>query len=90
MFLRKTKLCEYSNKNFIMYLQTFTKLCHYGIFRSEKLCLTNDSHFHKHKFCSVYLKLASTFTKVSSPISRIFSRIVVFNSLSVRSFSINP
>ena len=41
MFLRKTKLCEYFNKNFIMYIETFTKLCHYGIFRSEKLCLTN-------------------------------------------------
>ena len=50
MFLRKTKLCEYFNKNFIMYIKTFTKLCHYGIFRSEKVCLTNDGHFHEHKF----------------------------------------
>ena len=46
----KTKLCEYFNKNFIMYIKTFTKLCHYGIFRSEKLCLTNDGHFHEQKF----------------------------------------
>ena len=37
MFLRKAKLCEYFNKNFIMYIKTFTKLCHYGIFRSKKL-----------------------------------------------------
>ena len=30
--------------------KTFTKLCHYGILMSEKLCLTNDGHFHEQKF----------------------------------------
>ena len=30
--------------------KTFTKLCHYGILVSEKLCLTNDGHFHEQKF----------------------------------------
>ena len=50
MFLRKAKLCEYFNKNFIMYIKTFTKLCHYGKSKSEKLFLTNDGHFHEHKF----------------------------------------
>ena len=29
MFLMKTKLCKYFNKNFIMYVKKFTKLCHY-------------------------------------------------------------
>ena len=29
MFLMKTKLCEYFNRNFIMYIKKFTKLCHY-------------------------------------------------------------
>ena len=37
MFLRKTKLCEYFNKNFIMYIKTFTKLCHYGMFKERKI-----------------------------------------------------
>ena len=47
---KEGKTLRIFSQKFIMYIKAFTKLCHYRIFRSEKLCLTNDGHFHEHKF----------------------------------------